>query len=69
MLTVADGKQRAGWALQEARTGNINLAEICESEAAARELRRVMKIRQAHRGEWTVVPVLLTVDRSRAGSF
>lgn len=69
MLTVADGKQRTGWALQSARTGNINLAEICESEGAARELRRTMQVRQAHRGEWKVVPVVISIERARSGSI
>ncbi|MGC1550822.1 MAG: hypothetical protein WA777_20050 [Rhodanobacter sp.] len=67
MIVEADNRQRAGWALQEARTGYINLAEICEDEETAHALLRVMKIRQSHRGKWKAVPVMITVEAVKHG--
>ena len=67
MIVEADGIQRSGWALQNVRTKQINLAEICDDEESAYALLRVMKIRQSHRSKWIPVAVTITVDRHRHG--
>lgn len=67
MIVEADGARHTGWALQEALTKRINLAEICDDEESAYALLRVMKIRQPHRGKWSVIPVTITVESPRHG--
>lgn len=64
MLVQSDGIARAGYAIRERSTGNIVLAEICEEETDAYEIRRAMAHHQPHRGEWVVVPVIITVTEA-----
>ena len=64
MLVQADGIARAGYAIKERSTGNIVLTEICDEETSAYELQRAMAEKQPHRGEWVVVPVVITVTEA-----
>lgn len=66
MIVYTDGMEWAGWALREQGTEQIALADVCPTEREALELRRQMKIRQAHRPMMDVVPVRITVTEVKA---
>jgi hypothetical protein len=61
MIVYTDGMEWAGWALREQGSEQIKLADVCDTEREADELRRQMRIRQSHRPPHDVVAVRITV--------
>lgn len=66
MLVYTDGLEWAGWALREQGGDQLNLAHVCDTEAAANELRKQMRIRQPHKPAMDVVPVRITVTEVKS---
>jgi hypothetical protein len=64
MLVIADGIERAGFALQ-AEDGTILLSTIDEEERNARRLAQGYAVHHPHLGPMKVVPVLVRVQAVR----
>jgi hypothetical protein len=63
MIVKPDKLERAGWALQNMKTGEILLSDIVDTEREAQQLRQGMNLHQPHRGAHRVIPVTVRIEK------
>lgn len=63
MIVKPDKLERAGWALQNMRTGEIVISDICDTEREALDLRDRMRKHQPHRGAHRVIPITVRIEK------
>ncbi|MGC1550520.1 MAG: hypothetical protein WA777_18515 [Rhodanobacter sp.] len=61
MKIKGDGLDYPGFALKNRHTGEISLSDVCSAERVALEVRRQMNFRVPHRGQFDVVPVVVSI--------
>lgn len=65
-MVPIDGMEYAGWAMKDPEKDSIALADICETEVQARELCRMQRKRQPHRGWCDAVPIRITLTEVKS---